>query len=69
MELTNGQTYFYIFCQWFVVAFIAKLAHNIIRMFLVHRVPCKGLKTLSDEVDLVRKLTLITYKKVMKEPK
>lgn len=69
MELSNGQTYFYIFCQWFVIAFIAKLAYNVIRMYLVNKAPCRGLKSLEEELNLVRKMALITYKKVMKEHK
>ena len=69
MELTNGQTYFYIFCQWFVIAFIAKLAYNVIRMYLVHKAPCKGLKSLEEELNLLRKMTLVAYKRVTKETK
>lgn len=65
MVLSNGQTYFYIFCQWAVIGYIVKVTSEIIRMYLVNKAPCKGLRDLQKELNLVRRLALVAYQKTL----
>lgn len=66
MELTNTQAYFYIFCKWMTIAFIAKLAYNLIKIHILSSgYACKGLKRLSDEVTRAKHMAYEAYLKTI----
>lgn len=65
MVLSNGQTYFYILCQWFVIGYVVKVTSELIRMYLVNKAPCRGLRDLENEVKTVRRLALVAYQRTL----
>ena len=71
MVLTNGQTYFFIFCQAAVACFAINLIFNAYRMYMMSAGPCRALrseaKRLEKEIASVRRLALIAYNRTQKE--
>lgn len=68
MELTNTQAYFYIFCKWMTIAFIAKLAYNLIKIHILSSgYACKGLKRVSDEVARAKHMAYEAYLRTVEQ--
>lgn len=66
IELTSGQVYFYIFCKWVTIGYIA---HSIFKLMQMHMLTsgynCKGLKKLTDEVARAKHLAFEAYQKAL----
>lgn len=66
IELTTGQVYFYIFCKWMTIGFIARLVYELAQMhILTSGYNCKGLKKLTDDIARTKHLAFEAYQKAI----
>ena len=66
MELTNTQAYFYIFCKWMTIAYIADLTFKLIKIHMLSSgYSCKGLKRVADEASRAKHMAYEAYLKTI----